>query len=164
MLHDHINRFIALAKRKPDIQFIIRPHGNNHLWAELFRKELDSLGNLTISREESLENIFLRVDLSIGYFSTVLLESLIHRIPVITLDTGGFTNYGSLWKYGLSKRVNSFEDCEMEMEKLLYNTQERAEAIRAMERNMHLFNYGDDCKASIRIAQELDNRVSGNSR
>ncbi len=164
VLHDHINRFIALAKRKPDIQFIIRPHGNNHLWAELFRKELDSLGNLTISREESLENIFLRVDLSIGYFSTVLLESLIHRIPVITLDTGGFTNYGSLWKYGLSKRVNSFEDCEMEMEKLLYNTQERAEAIRAMERNMHLFNYGDDCKASIRIAQELDNRVSGNSR
>lgn len=154
--YNYISKFIALAGRNPGLQFIVRPHNSNHLWTEIFRKELDSLDNLTISCKDRLEDVFKRVDLSIGYNSTALLESLVHRIPVITSGMGEYKSYSLLWKYGLAKKASTFEELEMELKKLVYDTQERDKAVKTIERNLHLFNYGDDGMASQRIAEELN--------
>jgi len=158
--YNYISKFIALAGRNPGLQFIVRPHHSNHLWTEIFRKELDSLDNLAISCKDKLEDVFKRVDLTISYDSTVLLESLVHRIPVITLDMGEHKSYSLLWRYGLAKQASTFEEVEMELKKLIYDTHERDKAVKKIERNLHFLNYGDDGMASQRIAEELSKIVT----
>jgi hypothetical protein len=153
--YKHITEFIKLAKKNTGFNFIIRPHSNDHLWGKIFQQDLIGLNNLTISREGSMEDVLSKACIVIGYTSTALIEALIMRIPVISLDTGEFCNFFQLWKYGLSKRVSSFEELGTEIKKLAPYGNERMMAMDSIEKNVHLFNYGDDGKASERVVVAL---------
>jgi UDP-N-acetylglucosamine 2-epimerase len=159
VIYRHIKGFVDLAKKNKKINFLIRPHDQDGLWKQLFLKELNQLDNLVISREGDLVEILQNVDLVVGYNSTVLIEALISRIPVISLDTGDFYNSVPLWNYGLAKRVVSFEDLHIQVNKILFSGGDRANFMDAIEKNISLFNYKDDGKASDRIAEQLRNMV-----
>lgn len=156
VIYKHLKKFIDLAKNNVKIQFIIRPHDENNIWNQIFFKELGQTGNVTISRSEPLEDILQNVDLVIGCVSTVLIEALIYRVPVISMDTGDFYNSLPLWSYGLSARVPSFEELDEAMNKILFSEKEKTLAVNNMEKNLRLFNYNDDGRASERVAKALN--------
>ncbi len=160
IFHKHIQEFMKLAEKNPDIDFIIRPHDNTHLWSEVFRKELGVLNNITISRESGLKDLFSRVDIVIGYWSTALFEALIYDIPVISLDTGEYYNLLPLWRYELSERVGSFEELESALRKFIHNRVERELFIKETSEKLHLFNYDNDGRAAQRIADGLGEVIS----
>lgn len=165
VFYKHIGKYIVLARENPEVQFIIRPHEDGHLWPEIFKEELDSLNNLRISRKEVLEELFLQVDLVIGEFaSTVYLEALVYRIPVITIDTGEYFYYCGLSDYGLAKKVTSFQDLDTEIKRLLYNNEEREAFVKRIDENYKLFNYNDDGLATQRISGEINRIISGRMR
>jgi len=155
VLHNHMLGFINLVKRNPDISFIIRPHDKYNLWREIFKADTASLSNIIISRKGSIEQVFSRTDLVIGYLSTAVIEALIHRIPVISLDTGEYYNFLPLWEYGLSKKVSAFDELEEELKRQLFDKETRKISVENIDKNISLFNYDDDGRASERIANEL---------
>ena len=161
---DHLRKFIDFAKKNPEIDIVIRPHDRHHLWNEVMREELANVVNIRISRQKALKDLFQEVDLVIGYPSTALIEALIHRIPVISIDTGDFFNYLPLWEHGLSKRVSDFSKLGEAVQPLLYNDTERELAERNIDRNLWYFNHGDDGLATYRIVGEIYRIMMGKDK
>ena len=156
VFYEHLQEFIKLAKEHPEANFEIRPHEEKHLWNEMFGNEIKKINNFSISREKSLKEVLRNVDLAIGYASTALIEALICRVPVISLDMEGYNNFFSLWKYDVAKRVSSFRQLEEEMTKILYDINKRDELLKMIDKNINIFNYKDDGLASHRIAEEIN--------
>lgn len=155
VFYRHISEFIEIAKKNHEINFIIRPHTPNSYWNELFARELSLLSNIKIYKKGSFEQVLSQVDLVIGYTSTALLEALVCRVPVISLDTGEYYSRLPLWEYGLSKRVSSFSELEAEIKKFIFDENQRKDFSNMIDKNLRLFNYDDDGRASQRIGEEI---------
>jgi hypothetical protein len=151
----HINKYLELAFRNPGIDIIVRPHHDEGLWRELFAAELAKAPNLVISRKGSLAELFGKVDAVVGYVSTALIEALIMRIPVISVDVDGKCAPFPLWEYGLSKRVSSFKELEPVLTELLYDGRKRSQFMGEIDKNIGLFNLKDDGNAAGRVTLKL---------
>jgi hypothetical protein len=161
---DHMTEFIRFAKNNQDIDVIVRPHDGHHSWNELLADDLKDVTNMIISRKGSLEELLAEVDLVVGYPSTALIEALIQRVPVISIDTGSFYNYLPLWKYGLSTRISDFSELAEKARPLLYDEGKRAAAVKDIDRGLGYFNYGDDGMATPRIAGEISRIMNVNGQ
>jgi hypothetical protein len=133
----------------------VRPHHDEGLWRELFAAELAKAPNFVISRKGSLAELFGKVDAVVGYVSTALIEALIMRIPVISVDVDGKCAPFPLWEYGLSKRVSSFKELEPVLSELLYDSRKRSQFRGEIDKNIGLFNLKDDGNATGRVTLEL---------
>jgi len=160
VFHEHIKKYIVLARNNPDIEFIIRPRDGQLIWNKIFKNELLLLKNIQISRDSELENLMREIDVVVGYRSTALVESLILRKPVISIDTNDCEIKFPLWDYGLSTRVKEFDELEGAMNKLLFCQKERDQAVQSIEKSIHLFNYRDNGLASNRIGEEINKAIS----
>lgn len=154
-IYRHLLELLKLARALPEIDFIVRPHSKEHLWGQILKDELTRTRNLTVSRQGTLVGLLKDTGLVMGYLSTAMVEALIHRIPVISLDIDGNCAPFALWEYGLSKRVTSFRELGGAVQTLLFDQQGRARFLEEAERKIALFNYADDGAASKRIAWEL---------
>ncbi|MDD4012804.1 MAG: hypothetical protein PHW14_01250, partial [Candidatus Omnitrophica bacterium] len=74
--YDHIKGFLRIAASNPDVDFVIRPHSEEHCWGEIFREDILDLKNVSVSRAGGLDEIFSGADLVAGYISTALFEAL----------------------------------------------------------------------------------------
>ncbi|MBI4707944.1 MAG: hypothetical protein HY761_08480 [Candidatus Omnitrophica bacterium] len=162
MFYKHINEFIKIAKNSPDVKFIIRPHHNEGFWRSIFEEEMQGLNNLEISRKDTLVRILPLVNIVVGYYSTALLEALIFRKIVVSLDTGEFLNPFKLWDYDLSKRVENFTELEAQIKIYLFDEPEQRLFIKKIDDNLRLFNFNDDGKAAERIAGYLGKTLINN--
>ncbi|MBI4982290.1 MAG: hypothetical protein HZC15_04020 [Candidatus Omnitrophica bacterium] len=151
----HLCELARVAKLNPELSFVIRPHSSEHLWESILNQELTSVKNLKISNRPPLIEELLNTDLVIGYLSTALIEALVLRIPVISLDVDNICSAFALWEYGLSERVQSFDQLDSVIKKYMYNQHARNEAVRSIDNNLRLFNFNDDGMAIHRIAVEL---------
>lgn len=152
----HISQFIELAKRNPEIDFIVRPRHKNNYWDKVFTKEKSSLKNFFISNNQSLEESFSYVDVVAGYMSTALFEAVIAEIPVISLNIGGIVDHFPLWEFGLSRQVNTFHDLEAQLQRILFDKKERESFVKQIRKNAHLVNYNHDGRAVERITTEIN--------
>jgi len=160
VLLNHIRKFIDLARRNPEIDFILRPHEDNDHWNEIFKNEISSLNNIEINRKGSLSELFPKTSLVIGYVSTALIEAAISRIPVISMDTGEYYNFIHLWELGISKRITNIEELESGLLNILNNFKEKEELINNINKNIRFYNFDDDGKAVNRIAKHLNSLAS----
>ncbi len=152
---EQIKVFMKVACGMKDVDFIVRPQDTMNRWKDLFRRELEDCRNVTISKKGSMQEVLKDIDVVVGHTTTALIEAVICKIPVISLDIGEFTDAVPLWKYGCSARVSSYEELRDILGELLTNPAVREDLVEKAYANIQMFNYGNDGKATERVAREI---------
>ena len=113
---------IALAAKKIGAKLLVRPHPNQN--AEFLRKEVlhYSDQNVEISEGCPAEVDLSRSDITVGYTSTVLLESVLHGIPIVVLQPRFGKSDMPLPEYGIGLQVSKPGDLVHHFKYLLSNT------------------------------------------
>jgi glycosyltransferase involved in cell wall biosynthesis len=156
---DAIREFIALAKSRPDLQFIIKAHPSFDYY-ELYRRLSDSK---KFSNIKFVENITLRkileasdLCLMINYCSTASLEAMLQRVPVVYVNNAIYPLDD--WRDNLSDvglpRTKSITEFQKILKTLLRDSEARKKSLEnAHVQVAELLDIGDSTATSrIRIA------------
>jgi len=150
-----VRSIAGMARMMNDTYFIIRPHSLDKELVGLLQKEADSISphNVLVDRSMSLEKLLRIADICVGAHSSALVEAMICSIPVITFshpDTKA--DIASFDDYGLCIHLDSFDELQDTLKRLLDNESDFKRNRDKMIRNIHLVNYNHDGNATNRIA------------
>ena len=158
-----VSKINEMAKKNPDIDFVVRPHSSDLMDPEIFSWGNHAGNNFTISRDKTLLEMIKEVDLVVGCASTGLLEALTANVPVISMDVYNSCQAFALWEYGLSVRAKTYEETDHLIREMLFDVNKREKFLKDMKENIELFIHSTDGDAATRISDYIYQIVGADS-
>jgi hypothetical protein len=130
---DALNQFLALTKRRRDLQFIIKPHPSFDYY-ELYKR----MSNLNPSNLQFIEDIDLEdalkssdICIMINYFTTACIEAMLLKVPVIYLNNAVYQlpDWAETIQGFLLNRVSTIQDLEIKIDVILNDTNYRNKTL-----------------------------------
>ncbi|GEM_PF-6427535 len=156
----HLKEILKVAKNNNNMLFIVRPHSSDSFTLGLLNDVVRSeqVKNVMIDRSTDLYSLLKIADICVGLYSTVLAEAMVCGVPVVTMNFDNRPEVVPYSEYNLSEKVNSAQELENILKKLLNgSTAFRNDLKERVKNNIHVINYKHDGKATERIAECLAN-------
>jgi len=144
--------FLQAARDMPNVEFVVRPSPR-----ESVSKYENSVPNVSVSQDESLEDVLDRSDLVIGVNSTALYEATLRGIPILVAEM--FFQSENPFIPG-AKAISRDEDWSQVIRECLWDQDVRQEMVK--RQNLHMRYLGlQDGEAENRIVSLIKEMIDG---
>jgi predicted glycosyltransferase len=130
---DYLRGVLLALKELPRLQLIVKPHPSED--GATHRRLMGQLCPDAILTEMSVRDLIAVSDMLITFFSTVGIETVLLKKPLITLNLSGKPNPVPLADYGVAIEITRVEDIAGTVRRVLDDADLRARLDRAREQH-----------------------------
>jgi len=145
-----IKKIYDIIKQLPDKKLIIRPHPSPVLTSNVSNliKNIDD--KLPVMKNENLFDLIQKSELVITFNnSTICLDALSMKKPVISLQTDNWALDEEIVKMNGILSIDNLNDCEMYVKKILYDLDYKNDILQKSKQflDQYLINQGNASKS-----------------
>lgn len=153
--------FLRFVNQKKNLQFVIRSHPNYDNFSIYEYVKRLHIDNLSFDTKSQLQDTLSTVDICIMFncLTTAALDAMILQKPVVFFNDAifDFFEFGDVYPQNFCLRIYDFKSLEIELEKILEDTDYRAQLISNQNQFLKRFFEGNKNNAINKLWEKLDN-------